>query len=167
MLGGIGATRLAGRGKKPAGLAPLVSLLALSHATLVLGAHSLYLLGVLITIAGMTIAPAVARAYAMVDEVALEGTQTEAFSWLLAAALTGGSLGSVAAGIFAQSAGPAATFESIGVGSLATVAILAVRRSTLRRESTPSQALSPTSVSLPPRAHAAQELQADIALIAS
>ena len=50
-------------------------------------------LGVLLVVAGAAIAPTYATVYAMVDDVAPEGTVTEASAWLATAVAVGAALG--------------------------------------------------------------------------
>lgn len=121
LLGGIAATRLGGSARSPRGLALLLTALAVGHGALILTTGSVVALGVVITLAGATIAPTVASIYAMVEAAAPAGTQTEAFSWLVTAELVGASLGSAAAGALAQGAGPVAVFGLAGAAGAATL----------------------------------------------
>jgi MFS family permease len=76
-----------------------------------------------ILLAGATIAPTVSSLYAMVDAAAPAGTQTEAFSWLLTASLTGASLGAAVAGALAQRWGAPMVFAFVaGAGAVAVLA---------------------------------------------
>jgi MFS family permease len=123
LLGGIGATRLGGGARDARGLIPLLAALALTHGALVLTTGSVAAIGVVITLAGATIAPTVSSLYAMVDAVAPAGTRTEAFSWVLTASLVGASLGMGAAGMLVQHAGAPAAFALVGtIGSLTALA---------------------------------------------
>jgi MFS family permease len=125
LLGGIVATRLAGRSGSSRTLTLLLTALALGHGALILTTGSVLAIGFTITLAGATIAPTVSSVYAQVDACAPTGTHTEAYSWTLTASLVGAALGSAAAGAIAQSAGPAASFVVALVGGgLAVVAAL-------------------------------------------
>lgn len=125
LLGGIAATRAGGSARSARGLILLLSALAIGHGALMLATGSLVAIGIVITLAGATIAPTVSSIYAMVDAAAPAGTQTEAFSWLLAAALVGASVGSAAAGAIAQSAGAAVAFAFVtACGGLALLVAL-------------------------------------------
>ena len=86
-------------------------------------------IGVVILLAGATIAPTAASVYAMVDRFAPAGTSTEAFSWVVTAGSTGAALGAAVAGPLVQSAGAAAAFAFAGgAGAVAVlVAILGSR----------------------------------------
>lgn len=128
LLGGIATTRLGGSTQSARGLTRLLAALALGHGALILATGSVPALGLLIALAGATIAPTVSSIYAMVDTAAPSGTQTEAFSWLLTASLVGASLGSAAAGALAQSAGAWAAFALVAAAGGLTL-LLALLRS--------------------------------------
>ena len=65
--------------------------------------------------AGSAIAPTCASVYAMVEQVAPEGTVTEAFAWLATALSVGTAAGASVAGILVEQAGPAAAFVLAGI----------------------------------------------------
>ncbi len=123
LLGGVLATRMGGGAKTMQGLVALVLALAVTHGALLLGTGSLPLMGVIILLAGATIAPTASSVYALVDRTAPAGTQTEAFSWLAAASSTGAALGAAVAGGLAQGTGPAAVFAFAGIAGIAAAAI--------------------------------------------
>ncbi len=123
LLGGIAATRLGGSARSARGLTLLLAALALGHGALILTSGSVVAIGIVITLAGATIAPTVSSIYAMVDAVAPAGTQTEAFSWLVTAELIGASLGSAAAGGLAQTAGTAGAFALVAAAGGVAVLI--------------------------------------------
>jgi MFS family permease len=116
LLGGAAATRLGAVARSAHGLTWLLAALALAHAALILTTGSVVAMGVVITLAGATIAPTAASVYAMVDTAAPAGTHTEAYSWLLTASLVGASTGSAVAGALAQTAGAAVPFTVVAVG---------------------------------------------------
>jgi MFS family permease len=129
LLGGIAVTRLGGGAQSNRGLTLLLGVLAVGHGALTLTTGSLVAMGVVITVAGATIAPTVSSIYAMVDAAAPAGTQTEAFSWLLTASLVGASLGSAAGGALAQAASVQLAFALVAAaaGLAALVALLRSR----------------------------------------
>jgi dihydrofolate reductase/predicted MFS family arabinose efflux permease len=133
LLGGIAATRSGGGARSARGLILLVGALALGHGALMIATHSLVAIGVVITLAGATIAPTVSSIYAMVDSAAPPGTHTEAFSWLLAASLVGASLGSAAAGALAQAAGPAVALAVVAAAGGVAVPLAALGSRSLPR----------------------------------
>ncbi|HYB31324.1 MAG TPA: MFS transporter [Solirubrobacteraceae bacterium] len=134
LVGGIAATRLGGGARSPRGLLLLLAALALSHGALIMTTGSVLALGAMITVAGATIAPTVASLYSLVDSAAPAGTETEAFSWLLTATLTGESLGAAAAGMLAHDAGPAAAFAFVAAAGGLTVLVALLRSRNLLRE---------------------------------
>lgn len=136
LLAGIVTTRLGGSAVNPRGLAVLLAALALAHGALILTTGSVLALGATILLAGATIAPTVSSIYAMVEGAAPAGTQTEAFSWILTAALTGEALGASLGGTLAQAGGAVAVLAFAGTaGGLATLTAL-LRSATLRAVTT-------------------------------
>ena len=129
LLGGLLVTRLGARFRSAEHLPLLLGALAVTHGALLAGTGSLPVMGVIILLAGATIAPTGAGIYAMVDRFAPAGTETEAFSWLFTSSSTGAAAGAAIAGVLAQGAGPGAVFAFAGAaGGLATlVAILGAR----------------------------------------
>jgi MFS family permease len=123
LLGGVVTTRIGGGAKTVPGLVALILALAVTHGALLLGTESLPVMGVIIVLAGATIAPTGASLYALVDRAAPAGTQTEAFSWLAAAASTGAALGAAIAGGLVQDAGPVAAFAFAGTAGIAATAV--------------------------------------------
>ena len=104
----------------------MLAALAICHGALLLSTHSLPGMGVIIMVAGATIAPTESVIYAMVDRFAPAGTQTEAFSWLFTAASTGAAAGAAGAGALVQAVGPGAAFTLAGIagGVAAAVAVI-------------------------------------------
>jgi MFS family permease len=128
LIGGVVATRLGGGARTGSGFALLLVALAAGHLALAL-AGSPAALGALVLLAGTTIAPTYATAYAMVDAVAPRGTATEAFAWLATATAVGTSVGASLAGVVVDLAGPASAFVLAGcVGALAAVVATARTR---------------------------------------
>ena len=147
LAGGIVATRLGGAVRTMPGLTLLLAALALTHAALILTTGSVVAMGAVIVLAGATIAPTASSIYAMVEPAAPAGTSTEAFSWLVTAALIGEALGAAVGGWLAQSTGAQGAFALVGVaGGLAV--LLAVLRSGVR------QAFGARRISAPARAPA-------------
>jgi predicted MFS family arabinose efflux permease len=90
-------------------------------------AGSAVALGVVLAVAGATIAPTYASIYAMVDHAAPAGTVTEAFAWLNTAVAIGASIGAACAGSVADAAGPAATFALAGAAGTVAALTAALR----------------------------------------
>ncbi len=142
LLGGIVATRLGGGGRGAGGLILLVGTLAASHGALIVATGSVLSLGIVILLAGATIAPTVSSVYAMVDRLAPPGTHTAAFSWLVTASLSGAALGSAAGGALAQWGGARAVFALVGAGGALATLVTALRARTLEE-------LTPTAHQMP------------------
>lgn len=83
----------------------------------------------LMAVAGLTLAPAAACAYGLIEEVAPPGTTTEAFSWIFTANMVGAAAGAAAAGavIHTSSIRAALVIPLCGVG-LSFLLALARRR---------------------------------------
>ena len=128
LIGGVIATRRGGGARTPRGLIALLAALAGLHGALVATATSLPAMGVVITLAGATIAPLAASIYEMAGRSAPAGAQAEAFSWLYAASATGAAVGAAAAGALAQATGSASAFGLAGAAGAMTVLVAAAGR---------------------------------------
>jgi MFS family permease len=130
LVGGIATTRLGGAPTGTRGLKVLLGTLALAHGALILATGSLAAIGIVITLAGATIAPTVSGIYARVDAAAPEGTHTAAYSWTLTASLVGAAAGSAAAGALAQDVSAVAAFAfAAAAGGLGVLAAMLGLRS--------------------------------------
>lgn len=82
-------------------------------------------LGVLLLLGGVTIAPCLARLYTRISDVAPAGSSTEAFGWLSAAFLVGASAGSSVGGVAIDGVGARVTFVlgglAAGIGAVIVV----------------------------------------------
>jgi MFS family permease len=85
-------------------LIALMALLALGTAPLVL-AWSIVVMGALLVITGLALAPVSTTQYALVNRLAPGGTTTEAYSWHIAATGIGFAAGSGLAGVLVEQAG--------------------------------------------------------------
>jgi MFS family permease len=133
LLGGILCTRISSVNRSGA-VTGLIIVFAAAHGTLILGSHNLLALGGLLLIAGGAISPATGAIYALAGRVVPSCVQTEAFAWLLSASATGASLGTAAAGVLAQAAGPQAAFALAAVAGGTAALAATIRRSTLHDE---------------------------------
>jgi MFS family permease len=131
LIGGIAAVR-AGAGLSGAsGLALVLGALACGHLLLVVASGSVLALAAVLVLGGIAIAPTYAVAYALVDDAAPAGTETEAFAWLGTAVQVGAALGSVVAGAAAEHAGPRAAFAFAAVAGAVALALVLGRASSL------------------------------------
>ena len=120
--GGLLAARLGGGARTAAGLALVLGALTAGHLALIPAAGSVAVLGVVLLLAGATIAPTEATIYAMVDHATSAATVTEAFAWLATAMAVGGAVGAASAGLLVDRAGPTAGFALAGgAGALAVL----------------------------------------------
>jgi MFS family permease len=130
MLGGLLAMRL----RRPAGpvarLTATICALAVGH--LLLGAAGdLVVLGGLLVLAGLSIAPSFAAAFGLTDGLAPPGALTEAFAWLGAGIAAGLAAGGALGGWAAERHGADAALLVAGLAGVAAVAVVATRRGTL------------------------------------
>jgi hypothetical protein len=121
LVGGLVAAR------SGAALPLVLGALAAGHLALAAATGSVLALGIVIGLAGSTIAPTYAILYAMVERAAPAGTLTEAFAWLSTAAAVGAAAGSALAGPLADAAGPAPVFVLAGAAGAVAVLIAALR----------------------------------------
>jgi len=99
---------------------------------LVAGAHALLAvlpapwgLGAGLSLAGATVAPAMAQLYALVQRRATAAGRTEAFAWLATSFLAGGGAGAALSGVLAEAAPPAAAFLAAATLPVLATALLA------------------------------------------
>ena len=96
------------------------------------GASSPIVMGALIALAGLPIAPLISSRNELVGRLAPSGAATESFTWLLTALLAGAAAGSAAGGALVDSEGwRVAVLVGTGVAGLGAV-IAVTRRHTLR-----------------------------------
>ncbi len=95
-------------------------------------ADSIWTMAVVMTIAGLALAPSAAAGYLLVDRVAPAGTATEATTWVMTANVVGGALGAAVGGVVAQDVGVRAALALVCVGPLLGTCVTVARRRTLR-----------------------------------
>jgi hypothetical protein len=137
LIGGLAAVRLGAGLRGAAGLALVLAALACGHLLLVAAAGSVFAMAAVLVLAGTAIAPTYAVVYAMVDDAAPAGTETEAFAWLGTAVAIGAALGSAIAGSAADHAGPAAAFVLAAAAGAISVLLVVARSRTLSLDSQP------------------------------
>ena len=130
MLGGLLAMRL----RRPAGplarLTVTIAALAAGHLLLA-AAPGLLALGALLLVAGLSIAPSFASAFALTDGLAPPGAMTEAFAWLGTGIAAGLAVGGALGGWAAEARGADAALLIAGLAGVAALAVVAARRGTL------------------------------------
>jgi predicted MFS family arabinose efflux permease len=134
--------------RRPAPLDPTRSLVvyvtAVAASTILLAvAPSLVTLALLLAASGAFAAPMFATLYGLVNVVALEGTVTEAYTWLGSGMFAGLGLGGALAGLLVSGSGAPAAFAAAGLIGLVGAAYLAARLTSLRQPApiTPSPAV--------------------------
>jgi MFS family permease len=90
-----------------------------------------WLMVTLAALSGVFLAPVIACSFTLVDELAPEGTLTEAFAWVVAAVGTGAAIGTAAAGFAGEVGGVRAAFAVAGVGAALGLVLLVAGRRTL------------------------------------
>ena len=127
LIGGMAAVRLGPGLRGASGLALVLAALTCGHLLLVAAAGSVPVMAVVLVFGGTAIAPTYAVVYAMVDDAAPAGTETEAFAWLGTAVAIGAAAGSAVAGAAADHAGPQAAFVLAAAAGAVSVALAVAR----------------------------------------
>jgi hypothetical protein len=105
---------------------------AMATGHLLLGvAGDLVVLGGLLMLAGLSIAPSFAAAFRLTDGLAPPGALTEAFAWLGTGIAAGLAAGGALGGWAAERHGADAALLVAGLAGVAAVAVIATRRGTL------------------------------------
>ena len=124
MLAGLAVGRAGAATDPPRRLALALGAWGLAHAALgVSGVPAV--LGLLLFVAGATIAPTLVSANGMLDDLAPVGTITEAFTWTSTGIAVGIAAGSALAGALVEAASPALAMAALGAGGV--LAALVVR----------------------------------------
>jgi MFS family permease len=131
VLGGLWYGSRAWRASAEQRLIALSGLLALGSAPIVF-AWSIPAMGVLLVVAGLSIAPLGTTQYALVEKLTPPGTSTEAYSWLIVATAVGFSLGATGAGVLAEQVDVAWALAGAVLAPAAGFLIALFRRRTLR-----------------------------------
>ncbi len=127
LVGGIAASRVGGGARSARGLAVILAALAAGHAAIGGGVRHPFALGVLLFLAGASIAPAYASVYARVDQLVPQGTVTEAFAWLATAISVGAAGGSALAGVLVDGLGVRSVFVLAGTAGASAVVLVVIR----------------------------------------
>jgi len=111
-------------------LIALSGLLALGTAPIVF-AWSIPTMGVLLVLAGLSIAPLGTTQFALVERLAPQGTGTEAYSWLTVATAVGFSIGATGAGVLVEHVDVTWALAGGALAAAAGFLLVLVRRGTL------------------------------------
>jgi MFS family permease len=132
MLGGLLAMRLHRPAAPVARLTVTMCALAAGHLVLAPAAGEPLLLGGLLLLAGLSIAPSFAAAFGLTDGLAPPGAVTEAFAWLGTGVAAGLAAGGALGGWAVEARGAEGALGVAGLAGVAAVAVIATRRGTLR-----------------------------------
>jgi predicted MFS family arabinose efflux permease len=88
-------------------------------------------MGVLLVLAGLSIAPLGTTQFALVERLAPQGTGTEAYSWLTVATAVGFSIGATGAGVLVEHVDVTWALAGGALAAAAGFLLVLVRRGTL------------------------------------
>jgi hypothetical protein len=117
MVAGLAVGQLGAARDAPRRLAIALVAWGVSHATLGASGDPI-VLGLLLLIAGATIAPTFVSANGMLDHLAPAGTLTEAFTWTSTGISMGIAAGSTLAGALVETASPGIAMLALGGGGV-------------------------------------------------
>jgi len=130
LIGGLLSARAGAAADPVRRLSGLLAALAAGHLLLTIPLAPLPLAALLL-LAGLALSPAIAAAYAMVEQLAPAGTVTEAYTWLSTGIAAGLALGAALSGALAETYGAGAAFAAAGVSCAAGALAGVLRRRTL------------------------------------
>jgi MFS family permease len=125
MLAALTVGRSGPKGSPRRRLGIPLALWGVTHAVVGLGGSPLAI-GVLLFLAGVSIAPTFIAANGLLDGAAVPGTLTEAFTWLTTGMTAGVALGNAAGGALTEAASPAIATLLLGSGGLAAARFVAL-----------------------------------------
>jgi MFS family permease len=109
----------------------LMGLLGLGCAPLAF-APSIGVMGALLLVTGLALAPMATTEYALVDALAPAGTATEAYSWQIVATVAGAAAGSLLAGVLAEHASVEWALATPTIACAVGFVVAVIRRRSLR-----------------------------------
>jgi MFS family permease len=124
MVAGLAIGRLGAATDPPRRLAIALAAWGLAHAAVGVSGEPA-VLGLILLVAGASIAPTFVSANGMLDDLAPAGTLTEAFTWTSTGISVGIAAGSAIAGAVVEAASPAIAMAALGTGGV--LAALLVR----------------------------------------
>jgi MFS family permease len=132
MVAGLAIGRLGAASNPPRRLAIALAAWGLAHAAVGVSGEPA-VLGLLLLVAGASIAPTFVSANGMLDDLAPAGTITEAFTWTSTGIAVGIAGGSAVAGAVVEAASPAVAMAALGAGGvLASLLVRAAATGPLR-----------------------------------
>jgi MFS family permease len=137
MLAGLAIGRLGAATDPPRRLAIALAAWGLAHAAVGVSGEPA-VLGLILVVAGASIAPTFVSANGMLDDLAPAGTITEAFTWTSTGIAVGIAAGSAIGGAVVEAASPAVAMAALGTGGV--LAALLVRAAATGPLSAPAPA---------------------------
>jgi MFS family permease len=137
MVAGLAIGRLGAATDPPRRLAMALAAWGLAHAAVGVSGEPA-VLGLILVVAGASIAPTFVSANGMLDDLAPAGTITEAFTWTSTGIAIGIAAGSAIAGTVVEAASPAVAMAALGAGGV--LAALLVRAAATGPLSAPAPA---------------------------
>jgi predicted MFS family arabinose efflux permease len=132
MIAGLAIGRLGAATNAPRRLAIVLAAWGLGHAAVGVSGNP-FVLGLILLVAGATIAPTFVSANGMLDDLAPTGTITEAFTWTSTGIAVGIAAGSTIAGALVEASSPAIASAVLGAGAvLASLVVRATAAGPLR-----------------------------------
>jgi MFS family permease len=132
MFAGLAIGRLGAATNAPRRLAIALAAWGLAHGAVGVSGEPL-VLGLVLLVAGATIAPTFVSANGMLDDLAPTGTITEAFTWTSTGIAVGIAAGSAVAGAIVEASSPAVAMAALGAGAvLASLVVRAAAAGPLR-----------------------------------
>lgn len=95
--------------------------------------HVSWAMGLLMFVAGLTLAPVVTVCYSLIDLLAPIGTATEAYTWVITANVAGTALGTAIAGTLVEHSNANRAMLAAAAGAAVGWVVAVTRRRTLRR----------------------------------
>ena len=139
MIAGLAIGRLGAAVDPPRRLAVALAAWGLAHAAVGVSGEPA-VLGLLLLVAGASIAPTFVSANGMLDDLAPAGTITEAFTWTSTGISMGIAAGAAIAGAVVDTASPAVAMAALGAGGVLAALVVRVAASGPLRAAAPAPA---------------------------
>ena len=139
MIAGLAIGRLGAAVDPPRRLAVALAAWGLAHAAVGVSGEPA-VLGLLLLVAGASIAPTFVSANGMLDDLAPAGTITEAFTWTSTGISMGIAAGAAIAGAVVDTASPAIAMAALGAGGVLAALVVRVAASGPLRAAAPAPA---------------------------
>jgi predicted MFS family arabinose efflux permease len=139
MFAGLAIGRLGVATNAPRRLAIVLAAWGLGHAAVGVSGNP-FVLGLILLVAGATIAPTFVSANGMLDDLAPAGTLTEAFTWTSTGISIGIAAGAAIAGVVVDAASPTIAMAALGAGGVLAALVVRAAASGPLRAAVPAPA---------------------------